>query len=258
MIRIGPLLALLCLACLIAPVGASGAQLNYTLYVLGVPLADAAFTLNLTPAGYGMAMRFYTTGLADLVASDRLDEHVSGRFEKDGLVPMEYVAVSRLRGQDRVVNMIWRDGTPTPTTVIPPNAAEREDVPEAPRVHAIDPLSSIVLLLHQVSRTGRCDASARAFDGRRLEVFQVRTAGEEELAPSGRSNFRGRALRCDYTDRTLAGFRLGSGRDDDARERRGTIWLSGIFESGPRLPVRATIETRLLGDAVLYLTNAAP
>jgi hypothetical protein len=91
-----------------------------------------------------------------------------------------------------------------------------------------------------------------------LELFEVKTAGEEELAPSGRSNFRGHALRCDFTDKTLAGFRLGSGREDDARERRGSIWLAGIFGESQRLPVRASIETRLLGDAMLYLTAAAP
>src|SRR6266700_1007821 len=129
MIRACFLAALLCLT----SVPAQATQLSYTLYVLGVPLADASFSFNLTPAGYGMAMRFYTTGVADLVARDHLDEHTSGRIEKDRLAPVEYGAISRLRGQDRIVNMIWRDGTPTPTEIVPPNPAEREDVPESLR-----------------------------------------------------------------------------------------------------------------------------
>jgi hypothetical protein len=237
---------------------ASATQLTYTLYVLGVPLADATFNFNITPAGYGMALRFYTTGFADVVSSNHLDEHISGKLEKGRPVPVDYGSVSRLRGQDRLVTMIWRDDTPTPTAVEPPNAAERDEVPLSARTHAIDPLSSIVLLLRLVAQTGRCDAATHAYDGRRLELFEVRTVGEEELAPSSHSTFQGRALRCDFTDKTLAGFRLDSGRADDARERHGTIWLSGIFDGGQRLPVRASIETRLLGDAVLYLKTAVP
>src|ERR1051326_1060835 len=121
MLRACIFVALLCLA---AP-PALATQLNYTLYVLGVPLADAAFSLNLTPAGYGIAMRFYTTGVADVVAGNHLDERSRGRIEKERPAPLEYGAISRLRGQDRIVNMIWRDSIPTPTEIVPPNAAER-------------------------------------------------------------------------------------------------------------------------------------
>ena len=84
---------------------------------------------------------------------------------------------------------------------------------------------------------------------------EARTAGEEELPASGHSNYAGRALRCDFTDRTLAGFRTGSSRNDDLREHRGTIWLGQILPGSPRLPVRASVETRWFGDAMIYLKS---
>jgi hypothetical protein len=56
----------------------------------------------------------------------------------------------------------------------------------------------------------------------------------------------------------LAGYRIGSGRDDDLRIHRGTIWLAQVLPGAQKLPVRASVETRWLGDAMIYLTSASP
>ncbi len=252
------LILLVCLNVPLAGREAHAARLNYSLYVLGLPVADAEFGVDLTASAYRMTFRFHTTGLADVFAGDRQDEHTSGRFEGGRPAVLEYGANGHLHGNDRVVGLTWRDGTPIVTTISPPNEGEREDVPVALRAHTMDPLSAIVLLLHQAAQTGRCDGSARTYDGRRLQVFVSKTAGEQDLQPSSRSSFSGRALRCDFTDQTLAGFRLGSGRDDDLRTHKGTIWLAPIFPGGPPLPVRAAVETRWVGDATIYLTSTSP
>jgi hypothetical protein len=253
-----PLILLLCLASPLAAHPAAAAQLSYTLYVLGLPVADAVLSIDLGSPAYRVTLRFRTTGLADLVAGDRLEEHANGRFEADRPAPLEYTSNGRLHGQDRVVDMSYRDGAPVLAAITPPNEAEREDVPAALRARTIDPLSVIVMLLHLTATTGRCEGSARAYDGRRLQQLDARTAGEEDLPPSSRSSFSGRGLRCEFTDQTLAGFRIGSGRDDDLRTHRGTIWLSQVLPGVPRLPVRASVETRWLGDAMIYLTAASP
>jgi hypothetical protein len=256
--RAAPLILLVCLSVQLAGTAAHAARLNYTLYVLGLPVADAELGVDLSASTYRMTFRFHTTGLVDVVAGDRQDEHTSGRFEGGRPAVLEYGANGHLHGNDRVVGLTWRDGTPIVTTIIPPNEGEREDVPVALRAHTMDPLSAIVLLLHEAAQIGRCEDSARAYDGRRLQVFVSKTAGEEVVPPSSRSSFSGRALRCDFTDQTLAGFRLGSGRDDDLRTHKGTIWLGQILPGGPPLPVRAAVETRWMGDAMIYLTSASP
>ena len=249
------LTALLCLGS-VAP--AAAAELNYSLYLLAVPLADATFTLDQNVSAYRMTMSFHTIGLADLVASDQLAEHITGRIENDRLLPYDYSSSSRLRGQDRLVSLIWRDGTPVATAIVPPNTTEREEVPPSMLPNTIDPLSAIVLMLRQVARTGRCDSSARTYDGRRVSLFEAKTIGEEDLPASHRSSFAGRALRCDFSERTLAGARIGSGHDEDAKERPGELWIAPIVPGGPRLPVRATVATRWFGDATVYLTSASP
>ena len=42
------------------------------------------------------------------------------------------------------------------------------------------------------------------------------------------------------------------------RPRRGTIWLARLTPGAQFLPVRASIETLWLGDAMIYLTRMAP
>jgi hypothetical protein len=250
------LTALLCVAS--AAPGAAAAELNYSLYLLAVPLADATFTLDQNPAAYRMTMSFHTIGLADLFASDQLAEHITGRIENDRLLPYDYASSSRLRGQDRLVSLVWHDGVPVVTAIVPPNATEREEVPPNLLPNTIDPLSAIVLMLRQVARTGRCDSSARTYDGRRLSEFDAKTVGEEDLPPTRRSSFSGRALRCDFSEHTLAGARFGADHAEDVKERPGRLWIAPVVPGGPRLPVRATVETRWFGDATVYLTAASP
>jgi hypothetical protein len=238
--------------------GANAAQLSYTLYVLALPLADATLDVDLPSPTYRIGLHFHTTGIANAVAHASLEEGSNGRFVGELPFPVEYHSNGRLRGEDKIVRLNWRDGMPLVAAITPPNDEEREEVPTALRANTIDPLSSLMLLLSRVRQTGRCDASARSYNGRRLQLFSVRTVGNEDIAPSGRSSFSGRGLRCDFSERTLSGFRFGSGREDDARERRGTIWLGTVFPGTSPLPVRVVVETRWFGDATIYLTAATP
>jgi hypothetical protein len=253
-----PLSLLLCLFAPFLSPDAEAAQLTFSLYALGIQVAESVMTVDLGPSGYRMGLRYHTTGLASVFSGDGLNEQTGGGFDHDSPIPLEFRSSVRLHGQDRIVTLTYRNGSPAETALSPPNEGERDVVPVVQREHTFDPLSATVAMMRLAARTGRCDLSHRTYDGRRLELFEARTAGEEDLAPSARSSFSGRALRCDYTSKTLAGFRLGDGRDEDSRPRKGTIWLAQVLAGAPRLPVRGLIDTRFLGSATMYLTAAAP
>jgi hypothetical protein len=256
---------LLCVASSVAPPWAAAARLNYTVYVLAVPVADAVLSIDQTPTGYRTVLRFQTTGVATMVSDSQVEDSVEGEFvngppaqgQPGGVwpSPTEYHSAVRLHGENHVVGMTWRDGSPV-IAEITPEKQPREDVPAAMRAHTIDPLSSLTRLFRIVAETGRCDASSRAFNGRRLQMFESKTGAEEELPRSYRSSYAGRGIRCDFTEQTLAGFRTGPRREEEARKRRGTIWLGRIFPDAPPLPVRAAFETPWFGDAMIYLTAA--
>jgi Protein of unknown function (DUF3108) len=243
---------------MLAPRPANAERLAFELYALGFSVADSRMSFDLTPTTYRMELSYQTTGLAKWVAGDSLDQTVAGTFQHDQAVPVQFSSSGRLKGHDRMVTLVYRDGDPTTTAINPPNETEREIVPPERRDHTIDTLSATIDMLHLAARTGRCDLSVNTYDGRRLEVFEAHTAGEEELPPTNRSTFSGRALRCDYSSRPVAGLKLGDGRDDDARTRAGTIWLAPVTPGGPRLPVRGLVDVRFLGQATMYLTGVTP
>jgi hypothetical protein len=258
MTRAAPFLLLLGLAIPLAARDARAEQLAFQLYAMGFPVAESSMVFNLAPASYHMELRYHTTGLGKLVSGDRLDQSSNGMFEHDEAVPTEFRSFVRLHAQDRIVTLEYRNGDPTIATINPPNEAEREIVPPVRRDHTIDPLSAMIDMLHVAARTGRCDLSHNTYDGRRLEVFEARTAGEEDIPASSRSIFSGRALRCDYTSQPIAGLKLGDGRDEDARVRKGTVWLAPLAPGGPRLPVQGVVDVRFLGTATSYLTAVTP
>jgi uncharacterized protein DUF3108 len=253
-----PLILLLCLNSPPAAHHAIAEQLNYTFEVVGLPLAEATLNIDLAEVDYRASLQFHTVGLANVVDGGSLQESVNGELRNNRPAPQSFAANGYLHGQNRIVEMVWRDGTPMTTAIAPPNAREREDVPLPLRAGAADQVSLIVSLLHTVDQTGRCESSARSYDGRDLQLFQVRTIGEEDLRGAGGSGFTGRALRCDFTDQTLAGFRFGQAGVQDHRLRRGTVWLARLVSGGPRWPVRAAFETRWFGEATIYLTSAPP
>lgn len=258
MYRAAPLILLLCLASPGAAPRVAAAQLRYTTYVVAVPVVDAVLTIDPAAPAYRTALSFHTVGIANLFANSLVEDRVSGRFDADLAAPTDFTSQVRLRGEDRFVGMTWRDGTPVVTALTPGTDEAREEVPAALRAHTLDPLSALTRWLRLTDQTGKCDASSQTYNGRRLQLFAMRAAGEDDIPASNRSSFAGRALRCDFTERTLAGFRLDSRRADEARERHGTVWLARVIPGAPRLPVRVSVETPWFGDATIYLTAATP
>jgi len=246
------------LAALAGAPRARAADMHFSLYSIGVKVAESIMTVDLGPADFRMALSYHTTGVARMFSGDKLDETVAGRIQ-DGLpAPALYRSFVTLHGQDRTVSMTWREGIPVITVLSPPNAGERDEIPAARLAGTLDPLSAVGSMLAMAARTGTCDFSHHTFDGRRLELFYARTSGEEDLPSTGRSIFAGRALRCDYVARTEAGFLLNGDRQEDSRPRQGTIWLARLTPGGPLLPVHGEVDTRFLGRATMYLTSVDP
>ena len=152
--------------------------------------------------------------------------------------------------------MDYQDGQPLIRTLVPPNEGEREPVPPAMERNTIDTLSAIALMIRHVQDSGRCEAHAVTFDGRRLIDVTAHTAGLQTLPRSDRSPFFGPTLRCDFEGRQLAGFRRGEDPAELGRPKHGSAWLAQVVPGAPPIPIRMNFETRWFGVATLYLTTA--
>jgi hypothetical protein len=231
---------------------------SYRTYAAGIPVAQVDAGLNLGPWTYQMQLAYQTTGLVGFLYSGHQQDKVSGNWNRDQAKPAHFLGEGFWRGRNRTVEIDYDYGRPIIRQLVPPNEEERESVPDTLRERTMDSLSALVQLIHIVATTGRCDTSARTFDGRRLVEIRASTAGEEDLPPTDRSSFAGKALRCDFEGRMLAGFKHDDDRGREGRPMHGSAWLAWALPGSIPMPVRMTFETRWFGDATMYLTDIGP
>ena len=234
-----------------------GYRAEYAGYTHGFLVLKLKGFVQLTPAGYDVRISFHTAGLAALVVSMDNESRATGRFIDGQVQPSLFEASGHLSGAARATRIVYYDGDPVVQALIPPADQERDPVPVADTRHTVDTLGAAALLIREVAKGTRCDGVARTFDGRRLAVQSVHTAGPEMLDRTTRSIFSGQALRCDIEGRQLAGFVRGDS-EDLRRPRHGTAWLANMLPDAPPVPVRIAFGNRLLGQVTLYLTALAP
>jgi len=249
------------LALLLGPAAAAAAapvQLDYEAYVAGLPVFSIQSKLALSARDYSIEIGYRTHGLVDAFFHADLHSVAHGAFEGIAPRPQRFTAWGAFRGTARQTLIDYPDDNPLVRVLEPPNDREREPVPPEARARTVDTLSALAMLVHAVAQTGRCEGSVRVVDGRRLSEIAARTGGEEMLEPAHDSPFAGRALRCDFTGRQLAGFVFHEDRARQAEPQEGAAWLAPALPGHPPLPVRIRFQLRLFGDATAYLTRAAP
>jgi hypothetical protein len=228
---------------------------NYVTYATGMHVADVSAGLNFGPRTYQISLGYRTTGLAGWFVRGHQLDWVSGSWHNLQAMPTRFVGKGTWRDIDRQAVIEYQSGAPVVSQLVPPNDLEREAVPDGLRANTVDTLSALADLIRVVDLTGRCEASARIFDGRRAVEVAATTVGEEDLRPTDRSSFAGKALRCDFSGQIVAGFLLGESHAREGKLMRGSAWLAPIIPSGSRLPVRLTFETKWFGQATMYLTH---
>ncbi|WP_158924358.1 DUF3108 domain-containing protein [Acidisphaera sp. S103] len=239
-----------------APALAMHAQ--YETYAAGIRVAEVEAGLWFGPFSYQMTLGYHTTGLVGFLFRGHQFDRADGAWQGGRAEPSAFVGQGEWRGVGRLAEIDYRQGRPVIRTLVPPNLAEREPVPEALQINTVDTLSALAELIHVVAETGRCETVVRTYDGRRAVEIEAHTVGEELLEANSRSSFAGRALRCDFSGRMLSGFKFGDDRARDGRPMHGSAWLAPVVAGGSPVPVRMAFETRWFGDAVMYLTGVGP
>jgi len=248
-------IAVLSVVLALAAPGAARAQerLHYVAFTAGFRVLDLQVSLALDESGYAVATELRTVGLIGAFFGGDSRSVVRGVWQGGSVLPEQYDSRGRWNGQNRVTTIDYQQGQPVVRALLPANEREREPVPAALQSGTVDSLSAMVALVRNVSTSGHCDGSVRIFDGRRLSDVTAHTAGVQVLPPTGRSVFKGAALRCDFDGRLIAGFRYDDDRARAARPQHGVAWLAAAVPGGPIVPVRIQFQTPLLGQSTMYL-----
>ncbi|HEY0183063.1 MAG TPA: DUF3108 domain-containing protein [Rhodopila sp.] len=227
---------------------------TYSTYAAGMHVAEVDSGFSFGPWNYQMNLGYRTTGMVGFFFRGHQFDYVSGSWHGTQAVPSQFIGQGEWHGEERVAAIDYPQGKPAIRQLVPPNADEREQVPDSLQANSIDTLSALAELMHVVKDTGRCETTVRTYDGRRVVEIEAHTVGNEQLDVTPRSSFAGKALRCDFSGRMLAGFKFGDDREHDSKPMHGSAWLAPVVAGGPPLPVRMAFETKWFGDATMYLT----
>lgn len=231
---------------------------SYHTYAAGLHVANVKAGFGLGPWSYQVQLAYHTTGLVGFFYQGHQLNTVSGSWQDNEPAPLEFFGDGFWRGRHRVTVIDYSRGQPVIRDMEPPNEAERQPVPADLRANTVDTLSALAELMRRVDETGRCETTVHTYDGRRVTEVNARTVGMETLPQTDRSTFSGKALRCDFEGRMLAGFLLGHDDADDRRPLHGSAWLASVVPDAPPVPVQMVFETRWFGNATMYLHKVGP
>jgi hypothetical protein len=229
----------------------------YDTYAGGLHVASAEADFRIGATDYQMKLDYHTTGVVGFFYRGHQMNTVSGAWNGMQPVPSRFFGEGVWRGASRIADIAYDHGKPVIRQLVPPNADEREPVPDSLQANSVDTLSALAELIRAVAATGRCELRVRTYDGRRETEIEAHTVGEETLERSERSGFGGKALRCDFAGRLIAGFKFDGDRETDGKPLHGTAWLASVVAGAPPVPVRMAFETRWFGYANMYLVSIA-
>ena len=236
----------------------TSAHIDYQLYVRGLRIGRLESALDVHDNRYHLEVAFRTFGLAGWLFSGQQLSVADGHLGRQTPEPTRFTGDGFWRGEPRRILIDYPGGQPVVRTLEPPNEEERETIPPNLQANTIDTLSSMVMLIDHVAKTGGCDSGVRIFDGRRVVDLKARTVGQEEVEATARSTFHGPALRCDFEGKVMAGFRRDDSAQERAKPKHGTAWFASVVPGAPLLPVRIQFETTWFGDATMYLIGSGP
>ena len=127
----------------------------------------------------------------------------------------------------------------------PPDLEKVTPVPEESTVGTSDPFTVLLSVLDQLAATGRCEAEAKVWDGRRRYDLSVTHLGQENLIADRPWAYEGTATKCALNYERIGGFwrETSSWRDLEANTPlRRVVWAAEIAPDRWAL-VRAEMET---------------
>lgn len=246
------------LALLPGTAGAAPLAAEYTVQAAGMTLmrAQAVWDLDAPGGAYRLALQVQPSGMLRMLGAGEHSTTVEGRWLGAEPLPQRYRATGTWRGVPRRLVMDWSAaGVPVVQQIEPAND-DREPVPEGLQRDTIDGLSAVAKLTRAVIATGRCEAAARMFDGRRRTDQAVRTLGTEPLALAGGSSAT--QIRCAVESRLLAGRHRDQDPAEAAKPLVAQAWFAPIGPGGVMVPVRVEVPTRWFGAVRIQLVQVAP
>jgi len=239
------------LAGLIAVSGAARVQsapltLQYLVGWGHMTLAEAEISYASAENLYFLKSAGRTLGLLEFFFPWQGQAETKGLLENGDRRPLRHTHEGTLDENTRWTQVDWdKAGRPRTEAVPRSDPQVVTEVPESSLAGTWDPFTAVLSLLDHLTRSGRCEGTARIWDGRRRYDIVVTHLGEEDLVADRPWSYDGPAVRCAMDFHRIGGFRRetpgGLTQDEDDAGQR-TIWVAEI-DPGQWVLVRAELET---------------
>lgn len=232
------------------PAAAEPWHASYIFTVAGVTVMEARVDLDMggPSAPYFIETRTRARGLATLFFRGEQLSRSEGVWRGPSPTPRLHRSSGNWRGSARrTVLEYGPGGTPRIVVLEPVQDLERTPIPPEALPGTLDALSAMLQLSRQVRETGRCEAQARIFDGRRLTQLDLTTDPVRQPEGGGQPS-------CVIESRMLAGIPLE--RPEDARPMRSVVHFGNPVAPGaPLLPIRIELASRWWGTIQVVLNQ---
>jgi len=170
-------------------------------------VAEAEVSYSQSESRYHLIGDGRTRGILDFFVSWTGRAETEGLLREDGRRPLVHRHQGTWNENARRTRVDW-DSAAAPRTEAepPPDPEQVTPVPAASTRGTSDPFTVVLSVLDRLAASGRCEAEARIWDGRRRYDISVTHLGEETLTADRPWAYRGVATRCALDFERIGGF----------------------------------------------------
>ena len=238
-----------CLLGVAAPTASRGEALTLS-YLVGwghLTLAEAEVSYRQSGSRYRLAGSGQTRGFLALLFSWQGRAETEGVLQAGGRQPLVHEHEATSNRKTRWTRVAWNGGPAPETEARPPaDPGKVTPVPEASMAGTRDPFTVLLSVLDRLAETGRCEADAKVWDGRRRYDLSIRHLGRQRLSADRPWAYEGVAVGCALEFERIGGFWREASRwrtTDDAAPDRRVVWAAELAP-GKWVLVRAEVDTR--------------
>lgn len=237
-------------------------DVGYTATLLGIPLGQISWTVEVGEKRYAASATGSTIGLMQIFAGGHGAASAHGVLNARETVPSDF-SVSYQSGRSSDEIKIAFSGGKAKETLEHPPKPDPSGVPltDADRAGVVDPMSALLIRVPGGGNTAvpaACERKIAVFDGHMRFDLQLAFKRIEQV--HAKPGYQGPAVVCALSFSPLAGYEIGrSGVRYIKAQRDMEMWLAPIAGTRLMAPFRVSVPTPL-GLGVLQATRfvAAP
>ena len=229
----------------------------YTATLLGVPIGQISWTVEVSDKRYAAAATGSTVGLLRIFANGHGAAKANGTVNAHETVASEFVVNYQSGSSQDEIKIAFSGGKAKETLAHPPKP-DPSGVPltDANRVGVVDPMTALLVYVPGSGSTAvpaACERKLAVFDGRMRFDLQLSFKRIEQVRAN--AGYQGPAVVCALSFSPLAGYDIGrSGVRYLKAERDMEMSLAPIVGTRLMAPFRVSVPTPL-GLGVLQATR---